>query len=107
LKDKEFWVSTGIWKYPTPEGNFKILSKVRSTRMTGFYGPDNPDNYDLPNVPHVMPFYKAYAIHGAYWHFKFGTRVSHGCVNMKLKDAEFMYNWADIGTPVKIYSSKK
>ncbi len=104
--EKEFIISTGTWKYPTPLGNFKIYTKIPSTTMTGFYGPDNPDNYSLPNVPHVMAFYKKYAIHGAYWHWRFGTRVSHGCINLKLPDAEWLYNWAYIGTPVKIYSSK-
>ncbi|OGY42427.1 MAG: hypothetical protein A2Y82_04585 [Candidatus Buchananbacteria bacterium RBG_13_36_9] len=104
---KDFIISSGKWKYPTPEGRFKILTKVPKTRMARFYGPDNPDNYDLPNVPNVMYFYRDYAIHGAYWHWRFGTRVSHGCVNLKLKDAQWAYNFADVGTPVYIYSSKK
>ncbi len=102
---KEFLISSGRYKYPTPEGHFKIYAKALTTRMTGFYGPDNPENYDLKDVPHVMAFYKDYAIHGAYWHWNFGTRVSHGCINMKLPDAEWLYNWAAYGTPVNIYSS--
>jgi len=107
LLENEFTISTGQWKYPTPEGNFKILSKFLKTDMARDYGPDNPDNYNLPNVPHVMYFYRDYAIHGAYWHWRFGTRVSHGCVNLKLKDAKWLYEWSDIGVPVIIYSSKK
>lgn len=107
LPADEFIVSTGRWQFPTPEGSFKIYAKVPSTTMTGYYGPDHPENYNLPNVPHVMPFYKDYAIHGAYWHFNFGTRVSHGCVNLKLPDAEKLYNWADHGIPVNIYSSQQ
>ncbi|HDQ23041.1 MAG TPA: hypothetical protein ENN28_03665 [Candidatus Uhrbacteria bacterium] len=106
LLEKEFIISTGTWKFPTPLGNFHIYAKVPLTRMSGYYGPNHPENYDLPNVPHVMVFYKNYAIHGAYWHWRFGTRVSHGCVNLKLVDAEWLYKWAHIGTPVKIYSSK-
>ncbi|MBD3359894.1 MAG: L,D-transpeptidase family protein [Candidatus Buchananbacteria bacterium] len=102
---KEFWVSTGTWKFPTPLGEYKIYAKVPSTNMTGYYGFNHPDNYELANVPHVMPFYKNYAIHGAYWHWNFGTRVSHGCVNLKLPDAEWLYNWSHIGTPVKIHYS--
>ncbi|MBN1325939.1 L,D-transpeptidase family protein [Candidatus Falkowbacteria bacterium] len=107
LLENEFIISTGRWKYPTPEGSFKILSKFLKTDMARDYGPDNPDNYNLPNVPHVMYFYRDYAIHGAYWHWRFGTRVSHGCVNLKLKDAKWLYEWSDMGIPVIIYSSKK
>jgi lipoprotein-anchoring transpeptidase ErfK/SrfK len=28
--------------------------------------------------------------------------MSHGCVNLPLDIAEFLYRWADIGTPVTI-----
>ncbi|MCX6746336.1 MAG: L,D-transpeptidase family protein [Candidatus Parcubacteria bacterium] len=105
--EKEFIISTGKWKFPTPVGNFKINTKVLKTNMVRNYGLDNPDNYNLPNVPNVMYFYRDYAIHGAYWHWKFGTRVSHGCVNLKLKDAEWLYNWTPLNTPVNIYSSVK
>ncbi len=107
LLEKEFIISTGKWKYPTPTGNFKVYSKVPKTTMARIYGPDHPDNYNLPNVPDVMYFYKAYAIHGAYWHWRFGTRVSHGCVNLKLKDAKWLYSFAEVGTPVNIYASAK
>ena len=103
----EFIISSGKWKFPTPQGTFKIRGKTLKGTMTGYYGPDNPDNYSLPNVPHIMPFYKNYAIHGAYWHWSFGRRVSHGCINLKLKDAETVYKWTDVGVPVIIYSSKK
>jgi len=105
--EKEFIISTGKWKFPTPVGNFKINNKVLKTTMARNYGSDNPDNYNLPNVPNVMYFYRDYAIHGAYWHWKFGTRVSHGCVNLKLKDAKWLYDWTPIDTPVNIYASVK
>jgi len=105
--EKEFTISSGKRKFPTPEGNFKINLKVLKTTMARDYGPNNPENYNLPNVPNVMYFYHDYAIHGAYWHWKFGTRVSHGCVNLKLPDAEWLYEWTPLNTPVNIYASIK
>ena len=105
--EKEFIISTGKWKYPTPVGSFKIQTKFIKTDMVHNYGPDNPDNYNLPNVPNVMYFYKGYAIHGAYWHWKFGSRVSHGCINLKLPDAKWLYDWTPLNTPVNIYTSAK
>ena len=75
--------------------------------MTWNYGLNNPDNYDLPNVPNIMPFYGSYTIHGAYWHNNFGRRMSHGCVNLSVKDSKWMYDWSDVGLPVHIYYSKK
>ncbi|MBN9188735.1 MAG: L,D-transpeptidase, partial [Microbacterium sp.] len=42
------------------------------------------------------------ALHGAYWHHNFGHRMSHGCVNMPLDVAKFVYYWAPIGTDVRV-----
>lgn len=93
-------VSTGIRAYPTVVGQFKIYTRYTSQTMDGrrlgF-------NYYLPNVPYVMYFYGNYAIHGTYWHTNFGTPMSHGCVNMSTPDAQWLYNWSSIGTPVSVH----
>lgn len=57
--------------------------------------------YDLPGVPFTMYFdTDGKAIHGAYWHNNFGTRHSHGCINLNLKDSEKLYAWSPAGTSV-------
>ena len=59
--------------------------------------------YDLPGVPWDLYFTEqGGAIHGAYWHDKFGKRWSHGCVNLPLEEAKKLYEWADVGTPVVV-----
>ena len=35
------------------------------------------------------------ALHGAYWHDGFGYRKSHGCVNMTITDAHWLFQWAE------------
>ncbi|MBI3740017.1 MAG: LysM peptidoglycan-binding domain-containing protein [Chloroflexi bacterium] len=92
-------VSTGVAKTPTPVGRFKIYVKYKSQTMSGGSKASN-DYYYLPNVPNVMYFYEAYALHGTYWHRNFGRPMSRGCVNLSLADAEWFFNWAEIGTPV-------
>ena len=92
------FVATGRWG-KTPTGNFNIWTKLRSTRMSGGSG---ADYYNLPNVPFVMYFYGDFGLHGAYWHDNFGYTMSHGCVNMSVEDAEWLFNWAPVGTPVLI-----
>lgn len=89
-------VSVGKPRTPTVRGTYRVYAKLRSTRMSG-------PGYNLPNVPHTMYFYRGYAIHGAYWVKKFGTNISHGCVNVNLADAAKLYNWAPIGTRVVIH----
>lgn len=88
-------VSTGLPATPTVTGSFRIYRKYDSQTMSG-------PGYWLPNVQWVMYFYAAYAFHTAYWHDNFGQPESHGCVNMRLEDARFFYDFAAIGTPVHV-----
>ncbi len=96
----EFLVSTGKWA-PTPTGEFTIWSKVRSQKMSGG---DRAlgTYYYLPNVPYVMFFanntiarMRGFSLHGTYWHENFGHPMSHGCINMRIADAQILYEWAD------------
>jgi lipoprotein-anchoring transpeptidase ErfK/SrfK len=59
--------------------------------------------YYLPAVPYVMYFYEDYGLHGTYWHNNFGTPMSHGCVNFRTEDAQWLFNWASVGTRVVIH----
>jgi lipoprotein-anchoring transpeptidase ErfK/SrfK len=88
-------ISTGKAETPTLTGMYAIQVKYRQTRMQG-------DDYDIPDVPFTMYYSGGYGIHGAYWHKKFGTPVSHGCVNLAVDQAEKLFNWASVGTPVVI-----
>ncbi len=88
-------VSTGMPGSPTIQGDFKIYVKYTAQLMTG-------PGYYLPGVPWVMYFYQGYSFHGTYWHHNWGHTMSHGCVNMPTDEALWLYNWADIGTPVHV-----
>lgn len=92
-------VSTGLGRFPTPTGEFRIWIKLRATKMEGGSG---STYYYLPNVPYVMyfgnsevPNWRGYGLHGTYWHNDFGTRRSHGCVNLPTPVARELYYWLD------------
>ena len=87
--------STGLPGTPTVQGAFKVQRKYVSQTMTG-------PGYYLPGVPYIMYFYAGYALHGTYWHNNFGHPMSHGCVNLPTSEAEWFYNWTEIGTPVYV-----
>jgi lipoprotein-anchoring transpeptidase ErfK/SrfK len=88
---------------PTPVGTFSVFTKLVADDMRGgSYA--TGDAYFLPKVPYVMYFAAGgYAIHGTYWHNNFGRRMSHGCVNANKAAAAWLYNWAPVGTPVKVH----
>ena len=91
-----FIVSTGTWLTPTVTGQFNIYVKYLSNKMSG-------PGYYLPDVPYIMYFHGSYGLHGTYWHNNFGTPMSHGCVNLTIDDAGWLYNWASVGTVVNVH----
>jgi lipoprotein-anchoring transpeptidase ErfK/SrfK len=93
---KTFVVSTGLPGTPTVTGRFRVYIKYTSTLMAG-------PGYYLPNVPWTMYFYNGYGIHGTYWHNNFGVPMSHGCVNMRNEDAEWLFYFSRIGTLINIH----
>lgn len=107
-------VSTGIEPNHTEIGAFHVRMKFPVQDMTGFtsstgevlsVGTTEGEGipYDVKDVPNVMYInYDAEALHGAYWHNNFGNRMSHGCVNLPLDVATFLYEWAPLGTAVTV-----
>lgn len=92
----DFTVSTGTWRTPTVTGQYQVYVKYVAADMAG-------PGYYLPSVPYVMYFYSGYGIHGTYWHNNFGTPMSHGCINLRTEDAEWVYNMSSVGTTVNIH----
>ncbi|MFT3895771.1 MAG: L,D-transpeptidase [Anaerolineales bacterium] len=91
-----FIVSTGLPGTPTVTGEYRIYVKVPVQDMSG-------PGYYLSDVPWVMFFYEDYGFHGTYWHNNFGSPMSRGCVNLTVEDAEWLYEWASVGTRVNIH----
>ena len=78
-------VSSGNWKNPTPVGIYRITTKQAYGDMRS--RPDEEDPYWVESVPWVLYFDGRYALHGTFWHGRFGRRTSHGCINLAPKDA--------------------
>ena len=94
------YVSTGRAGFDTPVGSFAVLTKLPSQTMEGVIG---GEYYNVPDVPSVLYFTNSgHALHGTYWHNNFGTPMSHGCVNLPLDVAAWLYRWAPVGTRVLI-----
>jgi lipoprotein-anchoring transpeptidase ErfK/SrfK len=91
-----YLVSTGLPATPTPNGQFRIWIKFRTDDMAGA-------NYYIKDVPWVMYFYQGYGLHGVTWHANFGHPMSHGCVNQPNDMAEWLFNFAEVGTLVNIH----
>ncbi len=108
-------VSTGLEPNGTDLGLFHVRLKFAEQNMQGFtdatgevlgLGEARPGTipYAVEAVPHVVYFnMEAEALHGAYWHNNFGQQMSHGCINLPLDFAAWLYGWAPLGTGVWVH----
>ena len=83
----------------TDSGRFRI------TRMEG--ANCRSKTFPLPNggglMPHCMYFHNGEALHGSPAGTVVEANISHGCVRMRIEDAEWMQNnFASIGTTVVV-----
>jgi hypothetical protein len=93
-------ISSGLPNWNTNVGTFKVWHRATLTPMSGAMG--QPEEYSLPAVPWVQYFDNEISFHGTYWHDGFGFKHSHGCVNMSITDAHWLYNWAGDSTPLTV-----
>ena len=77
--------------FRTPKGKWRIQSKHISSSMAGSTASDG--DYSIQDVPWTMFFEGNYALHGAFWHTRFGRTRSHGCVNLGPTDARWLFYW--------------
>jgi lipoprotein-anchoring transpeptidase ErfK/SrfK len=95
----------------TVKGEYRIWAKVSAIAMDNTdeelegevtdAGPPTDEHhiYSLHDVPWTQFFFESYALHGVYWHDRFGNRRSHGCVNLSPVDARWLYNWTSPQLP--------
>jgi hypothetical protein len=98
-------ITSGKPGWDTPEGTYKINTRVANETMdSGAIGAE--EFYKLEDVLFTQYFTdKGHALHFAWWKTKetIGRPGSHGCVNLLLDDARFLWEWADIGTTINIH----
>jgi L,D-transpeptidase catalytic domain len=80
----------------TKRGIFRIHTKHLSTTMAS---DEVGEEFELRDVPYVQYFQDGYALHGAYWHDRFGVPKSHGCINLAPEDARRLFFFTEPEVP--------
>ena len=106
-----FGVATGQASYPTPLGDYEIVTLQRNP---WWYPPPSPWAADSEPVPpgpgnplgtRWMGISAPYVgIHGTPDSASIGYSASHGCIRMRIPDAEWLFRRVKIKTPVFIIS---
>ncbi len=96
-------VATGSGALYSSPGTYRIYEKRELDNMQGSYAADRSDFYYFESVPWAMYYNHAQAIHGIYWPAVLGFKQSHGCVNMFPGDANWLFQWAELGDYVYVH----
>jgi hypothetical protein len=91
-------VSSGLEGHDTPIGLFSIRAKYIADTMSDIGPEAGDDRYSIEDVPWTQYFAGSIALHGAFWHERFGLRRSHGCINLSPYDAHRVFNhtWPEL-----------
>jgi lipoprotein-anchoring transpeptidase ErfK/SrfK len=101
--------TTGAKGMETPTGEFRINYRVYNETMTSasLGIPAEVENYRLENVLFTQYFTnEGHALHLNYWRpdSYFGNiPSSHGCAGLRYADAEYLWNFAGVGTRLVIH----
>jgi lipoprotein-anchoring transpeptidase ErfK/SrfK len=109
---KQFGVATGTTRYPTPLGRFRVVVKWKNP---WWYPPDSDWAKDKDPVPPgpSNPLGTRWmgisspgvGIHGTPEPGSIGYSVSHGCIRMRISDAEWLFERIGVGTTVFIVAA--
>ncbi|MFD2333570.1 L,D-transpeptidase family protein [Cohnella sp. GCM10020058] len=89
---KSFPVAVGNPSTPTPVGEYVVTYKGKN------WGPWFGSRWIGLNVP-----WGVYGIHGTNKPFSIGRHASHGCIRMRNRDVEELYEMIPVGTKVTIF----
>ncbi len=79
--------------YRTEPGRY-IVNRKRPTRHMAAGDRAAANSFDLPGVPWISYFTEdGISFHGTYWHNDYGKTRSHGCVNLPIQAARWIYLW--------------
>jgi hypothetical protein len=90
----------------TKPGFYRILRRVYNETMDSRTVPNVGDSYLLKDVMFTQYFTgDGAAIHYNWWGPPrgFGNPGSHGCLGMRWDGSKFLWDWANIGTPIVIH----
>lgn len=106
---RTFRIAVGLPQYPTPLGRWKIVVKARNP---WWYPPDSPWAAGASPIPPgpgnplgtrwMGLSASGVGIHGTPDAASVGYSASHGCIRMRIPEAELLFTRVRVGTPVFI-----
>ncbi len=117
---KSYVVTLGRVELPVVPGVWPVIDRLSPTVFKSPYPKGSPYYYDDTPIHYAMRYHwGGYFVHDSWWRNDYGTGTqfphtdatgnvsasngSHGCVNMQLDQAAWVYNNTDFNTQIVIY----
>jgi lipoprotein-anchoring transpeptidase ErfK/SrfK len=110
-------VMTGRPELGTPTGTYHVFAKLSPTTFYSPFPRGSAEWYPPTHITYALEWKAGgFFLHDSWWHSVYGPGTnrqhydpvdgwqsgSHGCIAMPLSAAAWLYNWAPIGTTVKV-----
>jgi len=117
---KSFLVTLGRVELPVVPGVWPVLARLSPTTFKSPFPKGSPYYYDPTPIHYAINYHVGgYFVHDSWWRADYGTGTqfphvdasgdvsafngSHGCINMQLDQAAWVYNNTDMNTQIVIY----
>ncbi len=114
------YIVTGRVALPTPPGLWPIFFKEDHIQFKSSEPPDSPFWYPPTPINYAAEYHAGgFFYHDATWRSYFGPGANlphndytsgqysnngtHGCINMRLSQAQWLYQWLEVGTPTIVF----
>jgi len=106
-------ITSGRPALPTPVGNWTVTAKYSPYHFISPWPKGSPYYYNPSWVNWAMLFHDGgYFVHDAPWRYHYGPGSdsefggTHGCVNVPAGTMNWLYDWAQVGTPVDVIAGE-
>lgn len=95
-------VATGKLSTPSPQGECQVVSRVAHPTWFGPHKVVQPGPANPLGTRWLGLSIRGYGIHGTNVPSSIGKYASHGCIRMRNKDVEDLFEHVQVGTPVEL-----
>jgi len=95
-------IATGKESTPSPQGDFRIVNRVRNPVWYGPHQVTPPGSHNPLGTRWMGLSARGYGIHGTNDPRSIGRSASHGCIRMRNQDVEELFDMVPVGVSVRL-----
>ena len=103
---KVYDIAIGKASTPSPTGEFHLINHVAHPTWYGPDGPVAPGPANPVGTRWMGLNYKGYGIHGTNAPGSVGKAASHGCIRMRNRDVEELFELVSVGDTVELHAER-